>query len=98
MLDAILMNLKPRFWFSSHLHVKHTADICHTDGSSTRFLALDKVVKRRKFLEIIEFDSKIDDSSSIEYDLEWLAILRISCIRSDLLFAKNKEKVDEFNK
>jgi lariat debranching enzyme len=98
MLDAILIKLKPQFWFSSHLHVKHTAEVYHNDGSSTRFIALDKVLNRREFLEIIEFDSKVDTTKSIEYDLEWLAILRISCIRSDLLFTKKQESIDEFNK
>lgn len=66
--QMLLEELKPRFWFSAHLHVKFAALVDHGKGSSaakgaavasvssgasaTRFLALDKCLPRRKFLQV----------------------------------------------
>ncbi|KAJ2669942.1 lariat debranching enzyme [Coemansia sp. RSA 1085] len=46
----------------------------------TQFLALDKCLPRRQFLEIIEVeapDNAADKELKLEYDPEWLAILRL---------------------
>ena len=53
--NEILLNaLKPAHWFSAHLHCKFAALVNHGDGGKpTRFLALDKCLPRRDFLQLI---------------------------------------------
>ncbi|KAJ2521592.1 lariat debranching enzyme [Coemansia sp. RSA 2049] len=51
-------------------------------GRSTRFLALDKCLPRRQFMEVVEVEVDGDYDSivphlQLEYDPEWLAILRL---------------------
>lgn len=46
----ILKALKPKYWFSGHMHMHFTAIVRHPDGSVTRFMALDKCQSRRQFL------------------------------------------------
>ncbi|XP_066260268.1 lariat debranching enzyme [Euwallacea similis] len=71
----LLTKLKPTFWFSAHLHCKFCALIPHPDGSTTKFLALDKCLPRRKFLQIIDVPHDASQKIQIHYDLEWLSIL-----------------------
>lgn len=62
--EMLLHELRPDYWFSAHLHVKFAAKVDHppsgdsngaarSNGSrkSTRFLALDKCLPRRGFLQ-----------------------------------------------
>lgn len=51
-LSTLLKMLKPRFWFSAHLHLRWEQDIKHQDGTTTTFLALDKPIPKRGFLDI----------------------------------------------
>ena len=46
----ILKYLKPKYWFSGHLHCKFAAIYEET----TRFLALDKCLPNRRFLQVID--------------------------------------------
>ena len=83
----ILQHHYPSHWFAAHLHCKFAAVIQNEDKSkTTRFLALDKCLPKRQFLQII--DMKHDESLPIKlsYDLEWLTILFLT---NNLLSVKN---------
>ena len=67
--------MKPRYWFSAHLHVKFAAMVRHGDGSATRFLALDKCLPRRDFMQIVDVPDR-DPTGGFRLDREWLSILR----------------------
>lgn len=50
---ADLMNhLKPKNWFSAHMHVGFDAAKQHPDGSTTKFMALDKCIPNRDYLRV----------------------------------------------
>ncbi|ORM41762.1 Lariat debranching enzyme [Babesia sp. Xinjiang] len=76
----LLTKLQPRYWFAAHLHVRFEATVQHEKGS-TYFLALDKPLPRRQFIEFMSIPPlknqkrKQDDQTNLCYDLEWLAIL-----------------------
>uniref|UniRef100_T1IXA6 Large ribosomal subunit protein mL46 n=1 Tax=Strigamia maritima TaxID=126957 RepID=T1IXA6_STRMM len=74
----LLHALKPRYWFSAHLHVKFSALIEHNDelSSKTRFLALDKCLPHRDFLQILDIPHDLDKPIQLQYDPEWLYILK----------------------
>lgn len=71
----LLKTLKPKYYFSAHLHCKFAAVVNHDEGSTTRFLALDKCLPRKQFLQILEVDAPEEDAKYLSYDSEWLAIL-----------------------
>eukprot|EP00997_Jenningsia_sp_PLL12_P005879 NODE_2419_length_929_cov_34.529545_g1989_i0.p1 GENE.NODE_2419_length_929_cov_34.529545_g1989_i0~~NODE_2419_length_929_cov_34.529545_g1989_i0.p1 ORF type:complete len:284 (-),score=67.75 NODE_2419_length_929_cov_34.529545_g1989_i0:22-873(-) len=43
---------------------------------ATRFLALDKCLPRRRYLQVVDLD--LPSSSELHYDLEWLVILKMA--------------------
>ena len=49
--EKLLHALQPQYWFSAHLHTKFAAVVPHSSGASTRFLALDKCLPGRSFLQ-----------------------------------------------
>lgn len=72
----LLSKLKPPYWFSAHLHCRFPAVIQHGEnGPVTKFLALDKCIRGRNFLQIVEIESD-PGPYEIQYDEEWLAITR----------------------
>jgi lariat debranching enzyme len=89
----LLKVLKPKFWFAGHMHIKYTAIYKHDDGVSiTRFLALDKCIPRRPFLQLVGIESGTGNvsqlrhdgvgdnigSTTVKLDPEWMAILKVN--------------------
>lgn len=85
---AELLNIiKPRYWFAAHIHVKFSAIVSHPGSDSvTKFLALDKALPRRDFVQILDilpsnasqaFEPPSELGTSIfNVDPEWLSVLR----------------------
>lgn len=60
--ETLLHELKPKHWFAAHLHCRFAATIQHNEKQSTQFLALDKCLPRRQYLEVrfnSEYSQKI---------------------------------------
>ncbi|CAK40558.1 uncharacterized protein An11g00840 [Aspergillus niger] len=78
----VLDRLRPAYWFSAHLHVKFAALVQHAEYM-TSFLALDKCLPNREFLQLLEINpisdldgAKVERPYRLQYDKEWLAITR----------------------
>ena len=52
----ILDTVQPEFWFAAHLHCKFAALVPHGEKGEkqTKFLALDKCLPRRQFLQVLD--------------------------------------------
>lgn len=79
----LLNILKPRFWFSAHLHVKFAGLVRHPPtedgkGRATRFLALDKCLPNKDYMQVLDFPEATGEVGNRQfcYDEEWLAIMR----------------------
>eukprot|EP00658_Telonema_sp_P-2_P052448 TRINITY_DN4066_c0_g1_i3.p1 TRINITY_DN4066_c0_g1~~TRINITY_DN4066_c0_g1_i3.p1 ORF type:complete len:302 (+),score=56.04 TRINITY_DN4066_c0_g1_i3:151-1056(+) len=72
--EELLDTLKPAYWFAAHLHVKFAACKPHPDGTATRFLALDKPLPNRDFLQVLNFEEA--EAGPLRYDEEWLSIVK----------------------
>lgn len=73
--EELLHTLQPKYWFSAHLHVKFAALVNHQSGAQTRFLALDKCLPHRDFMQVVDIPDK-SPAGGFWLDPEWLAILR----------------------
>ncbi|XP_075224834.1 uncharacterized protein LOC142326316 isoform X2 [Lycorma delicatula] len=78
--EELLFELKPSYWFAAHLHCKFVAIVPHKNNSGktigkTKFLALDKCLPKRRFLQMIEIPHDTSKPMELHYDLEWLTIL-----------------------
>lgn len=82
----LLTTLKPRHWYSAHMHCRFDATVRHENNESTKFVALDKCLPKRKFLDFLTIGDDGEESDStavknapvIEYDLEWLTVLHLT--------------------
>lgn len=75
-MEDLLKLLQPKYWFAAHLHCKFAAIVNHDDENSTKFLALDKCLPNRRFLQLLDIETaETTDSLKMEYDLEWATIL-----------------------
>lgn len=74
-LNELMRNMKPNYWFSAHLHCKYAALVPHDDQKVTKFLALDKCLPKKRFLQIIDMPHDNTKGLELSYDAEWLAIL-----------------------
>ncbi|KAI0566555.1 DBR1 Domain containing protein [Gracilaria domingensis] len=80
----LLRAIQPPFWFAAHMHVKFAAIVEHEQGVRTRFLALDKILPRRDFVQLLDVPVQSSQTQAIatreegrvHLDAEWLSILK----------------------
>ncbi|CAG5076504.1 Similar to DBR1: Lariat debranching enzyme (Drosophila pseudoobscura pseudoobscura) [Cotesia congregata] len=83
----LLKHHYPSYWFAAHLHCKFAALVPNENRDKvTKFLALDKCLPKRKFLQILDIPHDETQSLSLSYDIEWLSVLFLT---NYLLSVKN---------
>lgn len=79
----LLTTLKPRHWYAAHMHCRFDANVQHNETENTKFVALDKCLPNRKFLDFLTIGEDDDGEAErevpeIRYDLEWLTVLHLT--------------------
>ena len=88
--EELLQLLRPRYWFSAHLHVKYAAlyrHDSHANGHATEtaFLALDKCLPGRAFLQVPSWHISLACScrcSMLSGIASWYSLQNYTCFRS----------------
>ncbi|CAJ0958335.1 unnamed protein product, partial [Mesorhabditis belari] len=102
----LLQELRPRYWFAAHLHCGFPALVPHETENGeqlepTRFLALDKPIPGRHFLQILDFDVNEDAELKLNYDPTWLAILKstdhLTEITSQKVYLPSKQSKERWD-
>ena len=93
--QIVLDSIRPKRWFSAHLHVRYEASICES-GETTAFLALDKPGPKRKYMEMLQIasESKKEDLH-LSYDPEWLAVIKAT--QSEMKFTRERQVMPPFS-
>ncbi|XP_058125618.1 lariat debranching enzyme [Anopheles ziemanni] len=102
--EDLLQKLRPPYWFAAHLHCKFAALVPHRDEEPTKFLALDKCLPKRRFLQVLDIPTSPDATNGpvrLKYDLEWLTILNLTnhliSIRSSNGYMPGEGSDERFN-
>lgn len=80
--QELLHTLKPRLWFSGHLHCFFPAVVPHQHPRVTRFFAVDKPLPGRQFVHFVDVPVKGEIAvespqlPQVFADAEWLAITK----------------------
>jgi lariat debranching enzyme len=74
----LLMTLRPNHWYSAHLHCRFDANVQHSETERTKFVALDKCLPNRKFLDFLDIGQDNTNPPEIKYDLQWLTVLHLT--------------------
>ncbi|KAG5677050.1 hypothetical protein PVAND_006834 [Polypedilum vanderplanki] len=80
----LLKVLKPRYWFAAHMHCRFDALVQHNETENTIFVALDKCLPHRNYLEFLEYGETVERDENdqpiieLQYDEEWLTILSLT--------------------
>lgn len=81
--EELLYSIRPSHWFAAHMHVKFEATVPHPRSDNageeeqrvTKFLALDKCLPEREFLQIVDIPHCNEEPMQLSYNAEWLAVL-----------------------
>jgi lariat debranching enzyme len=74
----LLDRLRPVYWFSAHMHTKFPAVVPHPAGAATftKFLALDKCLPHRDFLQVLTVEGTPGAPKRLCYSAFWMAVLK----------------------